>query len=213
MGTPTDLSALIAAPASFRTLDSLSRIVREVSFATNLEEALQVIVAQTRTVMAVDVCSVYLMERDGTNVLMATQGLHPEAVGQVRLMPGEGLVAVVAERAEAVNLEDAPAHPRFKFIPEAGEEPFRAFLGVPMLHQRELLGVLIVQQKAVRQFDEADVSFLFTLAAQLAGVIAHARASGTLQKATSKHNTNGLERYITGMPGAPGVALGTGVAV
>ncbi len=197
-------------PVSSRTLDSLSRIVREVSLATNLEEALQIIVVQTRKVMMVDVCSVYLTEGDGSNVLMATQGLHPSAVGQVRLIPGEGLVGLVAERAEPVNLENAAAHPRFKFIPGSGEEPFSAFLGVPVLHQRELLGVLVLQQRAVRQFDEADVSFLFTLAAQLAGVIALARASGTLQKPKGAYASM---RYITGTSGAPGIALGKGIVV
>lgn len=209
-----ELSALTAAPVSSRTLDSLSRIVREVSFAANLEEALQVIVVQTRKIMAVDVCSVYLTESDGSHVLMATRGLHPDAVGQVRLIRGEGLVGLVAERAEPVNLENAAAHHRFKFIPCSGEEPFRAFLGVPVLHQRELLGVLVVQQKAERQFNEADVSFLFTLAAQLAGVIAHAKASGALQRPKGSQNTNvPAPQYITGISGAPGVALGKGVVV
>ncbi|WP_049773060.1 phosphoenolpyruvate--protein phosphotransferase [Nitrosococcus watsonii] len=212
-GTQTKLSDLPAGPISSRSLDSLSRIVREVSLATSLEEVLQVIVVQTRKTMAVDVCSVYLTESNGSHVLMATQGLHPEAVGKVRLIPREGLVGLVAERAEPVNLENAAAHPHFKFIPGSGEEPFQAFLGVPVLHQRKLLGVLVVQQKIARQFDEVDVSFLFTLAAQLGGVIAHARASGVLQKPMDSQNENGPERYLTGIIGAPGVALGKGVVV
>lgn len=209
--TQAELSELTAVPTSSRTLDSLSRIVREVSLAANLEEALQVIVVQTRKVMMVDVCSAYLAKDDGSHVLMATQGLHPSVVGRARLVPGEGLVGLVAERAEPVNLENAAIHPRFKFIPGSGEEPFRAFLGVPVLHQRELLGVLVIQQRAARQFDEADVSFLFTLAAQLAGAIALARASGALQKRT--RNSYAPARYITGTSGAPGVALGKGVVV
>lgn len=197
-----------------RTLDSLSRIVREVSLAANLEGVLQVIVVQTRKVMGVDVCSIYLTESGGSHVLMATQGLHPEAVGQARLTPGEGLVGLVAERAEPVNLENAAAHPRFKFIPGSGEEPFRAFLGVPVLHQRELLGVLVVQQRAARQFDEVDVSFLFTLAAQLGGVIAHARVSGALQQSKGGQYASTMpERYLIGISGAPGVALGKGVVI
>ncbi|ADE14237.1 phosphoenolpyruvate-protein phosphotransferase [Nitrosococcus halophilus Nc 4] len=212
-GTATGLSGLTTGSPSSRTLDSLSHIVREVSLAASLEEVLQVIVVQTRKVMAVDVCSVYLTESDGSHVLMATQGLHPEAVGLVRLISREGLVGLVAERAEPVNLENAAAHPRFKFIPGSGEEPFRAFLGVPVLHQRELLGVLVVQQQAARQFTEADVSFLFTLAAQLGGVIAHARASGVLQKPKGGRNGDASERYLTGIAGAPGVALGKGVVI
>jgi phosphotransferase system enzyme I (PtsP) len=92
--------------------------------------------------------------------------------------PGEGLVGLVAEREEPVNLEDAELHPNFQLLPDIGEEPFHAFLGVPIIHQREVLGVLVVQQARRRRFDESEEAFLVTMSAQLAGVIAHALVTG-----------------------------------
>ena len=38
---------------------------------------------------------------------------------------------------------------RFVFT-GAGEEIFQSFLGVPIVHQREILGVLVVQQTTQR---------------------------------------------------------------
>src|SRR3569833_1312944 len=120
--------------------------------------------------MAVDVCSVYLADYpEHRHVLMATDGLNPAAVGRVSLAMGEGVVSVVAESAEPLNLDNAPDHPRYRFKAETGEEYYHGFLGVPIIHHRKVLGVLIVRQRDRRKFAEDEVAFLVTMAAQLAG--------------------------------------------
>jgi len=202
-------------------LERLRRIVQQVAGARSLGQALELIVEEVRGALGTDVCSIYLAERDsGRLVLMATRGLAPQAVGRVALGPGEGLVGLVAARAEPVNLEDAPSHPHFKYIAETGEAPFHAFLGVPVIHQRRVRGVLVVQQRERRRFDEDHVTFLVTLAAQLAGVIAHAEAVGGLDLANGEGAGAAPEpaapprrRMLEGLPGAPGVAFGTAVVV
>ena len=87
-------------------------------------------------------------------VFRATEGLNRDQVGIASLAPGEGLVGLVAEREEPVNLENAENHPSFQFLPDLGEERYHAFLGVPIIHQRDVLGVLIVQQTDRRRFDD-----------------------------------------------------------
>jgi phosphotransferase system enzyme I (PtsP) len=131
-------------------------------------------------------------------------------VGIASLAAGEGLVGLVAEREEPVNLENAEHHPSFQFLEGIGEEAFHAFLGVPIIHQREVLGVLIVQQAERRRFDESDEAFLVTMSAQLAGVIAHAQVTGVID---SEAQTGAVPAKITGVAGAPGVAIGTAVIV
>jgi phosphotransferase system enzyme I (PtsP) len=44
-----------------------------------------------------------------------------------------------------VLVADAPEHPRFHYFPEAGEEPYVSFFGVPILSNGVLRGVLVVQ--------------------------------------------------------------------
>jgi len=193
-------------------LEPLRRIVQEVSAARNLDQALDVIVRRVKQAMGVDVCSVYLTDQQsGQLVLMASDGLHPESVGKVRLATSEGLVGLVAERAEPLNLDDAPEHPRFRYFPETGEERYHAFFGVPIIHHRKVLGVLVVQQHAGKRFGEATVTFLVTIAAQLAGAIAHAEASGGIDGLQRNRRLDG--RLIQGQPGAPGVSIGTAVVV
>ena len=80
---------------------TLRRLIEEVSDAAGLEPAARLIVERVQASMGTDVCSIYLADpRTREQVLIATQGLNPDAVGQVRLEPGEGVVGLVAEREE-----------------------------------------------------------------------------------------------------------------
>ena len=78
-------------------------------------------------------------------------------------------MGLVGERAERLNLVDAPSHPRYLRITETGEVNYRGFLGVPIIQNRKVLGVLVVRQEVQRKFVDDEVTFLFTLGAQLAG--------------------------------------------
>lgn len=189
-------------------LGSLRLIVQEVNAAPNLREVLKIIVERIRSSMSTEVCSVYLRNDDRSYTLMATNGLNPNAVGKVTLARGEGLVGLVAAREEPINLDNAESHPKYQYFPETGEEIFSAFLGVPIIHQRKVLGVMVVQQKNNRRFDEGEEAFLVTLSAQLAGVIAHAEATGALAEIGQRS-----EARFLGVGGAPGVAIGSCVVV
>lgn len=159
--------------------------------------------------MHTDVCSIYLTERStGTLVLSATEGLNPAAIGKVRLDSEQGLVGLAATSSEPINVRDAARHPRFKLIPLCEEAPYHGFLGVPVIHRGETLGVIVVQQAQERRYRDTDVAFLVTLAAQLAGVITLARANGAVELVASGHRRN--DTYVDAIAGAPGVALGVG---
>jgi phosphotransferase system enzyme I (PtsP) len=192
-------------------LETLRKIVQQVNEAQSLADALEIIVERVRNAMGTEVCSVYMHDPVSERYLLcANEGLNSEQVGVASLAVGEGLVGLVAEREEPVNLENAESHPNFQFLPDLGEEQFHSFLGVPIIHQRKVLGVLVVQQAEQRRFDESEEAFLVTMSAQLAGVIAHARATG----AVAADAVAGLTHVkIGGVAGAPGIAIGTVVVV
>lgn len=189
-------------------LNTLRRIVQEVNRAGSLHDALEIIVSRIKGALKVDVCSVYLHEeKSGELILLATDGLLPAAVGRVKIPVTEGLVGWVAGRAEPINIVGASNHPRYRYFPETGEERYDSFLGVPIIHHRKLLGVLILQQFEGR-FSEEIESFLITIASQLAGAIAHAEVSGGARKGRGERFSR---RVITGRAGAPGIAIGRAV--
>src|SRR5439155_2707680 len=95
--------------------------------------------------------------------------------GQVRMRLDEGLTGLVAERLSPVMVDDAFQHPRFKYFPEAGEDPYHSFLGVPLVEGGTLQGVLVVQTLEPRTFSANETRMLVTVAAQLAPLVSEAR--------------------------------------
>ena len=194
-------------------LETLRDIVQDVNAAPDFQRRLDIIVSRVKDAMGTEVCSIYLMNPARTHYLfVATEGLNIEAVGSARLAIDEGLVGLVGQRAEPVNLEDATQHSRFHYLPEIGEDAFHAFLGVPIIDHRRSLGVLVVQQRDRRRFDESEEAFLVTLSAQLAGIVAHAEATGEIAHLGEvEHELRDLR--FTGVPGAQGIAVGEAVVV
>ena len=189
-------------------LEVLRNIVQQVNVAGPLQSMLDMTVSLVRDTMGTEVCSIYLREPGQERfVFSATEGLNKEFVGKISMAPEEGLVGQVATRDEPINLDNAEAHPSFLFMPGIGEERFSSFLGVPIIHQREVLGVLVVQQQERRRFDEDEEAFLVTVSAQLAGVIVHAQASGAVLAPNASDTASGSARF-RGVAGAPGVAIG-----
>ena len=188
-------------------LETLRRIIQEVNRAPDLSRALEVIVTRVKQSMAVDVCSVYLVDNEARQyVMMATDGYHPSVVGQVRLNFGQGLVGEVVRREEPLNLDNAADHPNYIFSRQINEEVYHGFLGVPIIQHRAVLGVLVVRQRERRRFAEEEETFLFTLGAQLAGAISHAEASGDVDRMLRESDES---RYaLKGVSGTPGAAVG-----
>ncbi len=124
--------------------------------------------------MVADVCSIYLRSEDESLLLMATRGLRPEAVGRTRMKENEGLVGLVSATARPLRLTDAFSHPRFSYRPETGEDPFHSFLGVPILRGGRVLGVVVVQNRTERAYDDEEAEALQTVAMVLAELVAAA---------------------------------------
>jgi phosphotransferase system enzyme I (PtsP) len=151
----------------------LLRRLREImAEQTSAQMRLDKLVTVIASNMVAEVCSIYLRRAGKVLELFATEGLRREAVHNTRLKEGEGLVGMVSETAEAVNLSDAPADPHFSYRPETGEDPFKSFLGVPIVRGGQVFGVLTVQNKAERIYAEEEVEALQTVAMVLAEVVA-----------------------------------------
>jgi phosphotransferase system enzyme I (PtsP) len=191
-------------------LAHLKRIVQELNKIPTLDESTAWLAKRLKDVMAVDCCAVYLADYKNQHfALAATEGLSKQAVGQVFIGFNEGLIGLVGQREEPINIEDAASHPRFKEYPEVQEEKYYAFLGVPIIHQRKVLGVITVQQEELRCFSEDEEAFLTTLAAQMALEVVHTEARGGLHLADEKRLKQ-HHRTLRGVPGASGLAIGVG---
>ncbi|MBF7981804.1 MULTISPECIES: phosphoenolpyruvate--protein phosphotransferase [Rahnella] len=184
-------------------LTRLREIVEKVAMASSLNDALDVLVNEICLAMDTEVCSVYLADNDRRcYYLMATRGLKKPRGRTITLAFDQGIVGLVGRLAEPINLADAQSHPSFKYIPAVKEDLFRSFLGVPIIHRRQLLGVLVIQQREHRQFDESEESFMVTLATQLAAILSQAQLNVLYGRFR--------QTRVRALAASPGVAIGIG---
>ncbi|NOH48812.1 phosphoenolpyruvate--protein phosphotransferase [Vibrio rotiferianus] len=182
-------------------LSQLREIVEKVSRVDDLHLALDILVKETCAALCTECCTIYLANQEMQRLeLMATQGLIFEG-DSIHINFNEGLVGLVKRSAEPLNLAEASTHPDFKFFPQLGEQVYHSFLGTPIIHRKQVLGVLVIQQKEPRLFSEMEESFLVTLSAQLAVLIAHAQSLGHWQLASTP-------TVMKGLAASTGVAIG-----
>ena len=185
--------------------------------SSDIQSFLQQAVNLVACHLAADVGSIYLWDEAAQQlVLSATVGLNPEAVGQVKMRPGEGLVGATLQQGHAIREGRASRNPNFKYFEEAHEDRFESFLSVPIVRGPEKIGVLVVQHEASDYFDEIDVMALRAIAAQLAGAIENARLIIHFDRLHSPTEAEDLIKrlhFVKGDGAAAGYALAQSIVL
>ncbi len=158
------------------TMIAVAKIGELAAATLDTSEILRQVVAITARIMKVDVCSIYLFDSsNGALVLAATQGLRDDAVGQVRINPGEGITGRAFKQERIVAVSDVTRDGRNIYIPMTGEDEYRSLLSVPLKFHDELIGVMNVQTRQPRIFGKHERRLLKTVAQQVAGSIRNAQ--------------------------------------
>ena len=179
--------------AAGRRLDELAflhEIARLATQARDWDELMRTIVDGTTAAMSVEVCSFYLSDRDADRLtLAATNGLDRSQVGRVSLAVGQGITGRAAASRLPIAVRDVTADRRFSWVRGFDMRGLHAMLSVPLVWHEEVVGVLNVQTLAKRNFRRAEIEFLTTIAALLAGIVAKGRLQaeieGRLQQLTA----------------------------
>ncbi|MGV3478893.1 MAG: phosphoenolpyruvate--protein phosphotransferase [Sphingobium sp.] len=196
-----------SATASAREI--LTRLHDVMAARSNAQAKLNQVVNIVGEALDSEVCSIYLL-RDGVLELFATRGLKQEAVHVTKLALGEGLVGIIAEHVETLNLDEAASHPDFAYKPETGEELFHSFAGVPIVRREAAVGVLSIQHAEPRKYDDVVIEALQTVAMVLSELIANA---GLIDEhATTVGRVNNTQAMrLAGLKLVEGMAAGVAV--
>jgi signal transduction histidine kinase len=164
------------AERKLRELEFLHEFAKLLTTARNWDELMRTIVDRTTTALDVEVCSVYLMERDNASLgLAATNGLDRDQIGRVTLGLGEGLTGRAAMIGRPVASPDVRVDPRFKWVPGFDQSQFVSMLSVPLPWNDRIIGVINVQAIETRLFSPEEVEFLVTIGALLGGIVEKGR--------------------------------------
>lgn len=166
-------------------LDGLHRIISAANSTLDLDSSLQTVVETIAQVVGVEVCSVYIYDKHLDElVLRAARGVNQASVGQAVTHLGRGVTGWAARVGRPVVVRDVWEDPRFTVEPQLGDEPFHSMLAVPIVlfnaerfqfSADKLQGVINIQTKGPRDFNQEEINFVEVAAGELAFFIANAQ--------------------------------------
>jgi DNA-binding PucR family transcriptional regulator/putative methionine-R-sulfoxide reductase with GAF domain len=157
---------------ALRELEFLQRLSQSAASTRDSGDLVGLIIHETTAAIGTDVCSLYLLNPGGADlVFAATNGLKERMVGHVTMKVGEGVTGWVAQTRQPMLVPEVSNEPHWKWVPGLDEERFRSMLSVPIESGPRLVGVLNVQSVAQRDFTQEDIDFLKAIAGQVAGIL------------------------------------------
>jgi phosphotransferase system enzyme I (PtsP) len=120
----------------------------------------------------VDVCSLYTLNPNGDQLkLVATNGLSQSVIG-ARMSTKQGLTGVVARTRRSLSVKNPETHPNYYHIQGSGEEKYQSYLGIPLIKDMRMFGVLVVQTIRPKLFFMKEIKMLHEAGYRVLDVIA-----------------------------------------
>jgi len=155
-----------------KELDMIWRLNEQMMSFRDMDSFLDSVLAGAIEVMEATSGSLMLIDPPGSDTLVikAARGLKNDVVKKTRRKVGEGVAGLVAERREGMLLIDDLMDPRLRTRRKVNDA-----LSVPIIAEGELLGVLNLNTRKDRAFDEFDLFLLNTIIKQVATAMQRGR--------------------------------------
>lgn len=139
-----------------------------------LDELLAALLVRTQQLLDVDTCAILLLDEETDElVARAALGIEEEVEQGVRIPVGRGFAGRIAADKEPVILDDVDHADLMN--PILHEKGIKSMLGVPLVVEGAVRGVLHVGSLVVREFTPEEVELLQLVADRAALAIDHAR--------------------------------------
>lgn len=178
--SPAGVNGMPPMPTQLSRLAALHRVNRAITSHLELGDMLETTVRIVSETMSSDGAAVFLYD-DATEVLTlrAAVGIQPSAVSAFTIRPGDGVTGRAAAEIQpvvAVSGGDVSGLPGGR----SGGEMYASQLAVPVVLQGkgELLGVLTIFDVARRRFEPEEITFLQSVASELAISVENGRLYG-----------------------------------
>lgn len=145
-----------------------------------LEEFLDELLVRIRDALAVDTVAILLLDEDSQElVARAAKGIEEEVEQGVRIPVGRGFAGRIAAERVAIFIADVDHADILN--PLLREKGICSLLGVPLIVEGDLIGVLHVGSLTPRTFGKRDLALLQAAAARAGPGIERARLSSALE--------------------------------
>jgi serine phosphatase RsbU (regulator of sigma subunit)/anti-sigma regulatory factor (Ser/Thr protein kinase) len=157
-------------------LEDVQRITESALAYLDLDDLLRELLDRVTDIFEADTAAVLLIQEGGrTLAARAAKGLEEEVERGFQLPVGRGFAGRVAFTREPIVIEDLETSPIKPINPLFQEKGVRSLLGVPLLVEAEVVGVLHVGSRKKREFHDGEVELLQLVADRVALSIEHSR--------------------------------------
>jgi len=208
--------ARVRAERSAEMLQSVQRVTDAALAYLSIDDLLDELLVRTRDILHADTAAILMLERDGRMLrARAAKGIEEEVEQGVRIPVGGGFAGRVAAERRPVVIADVD-HSNV-LNPILREKGIRSLLGVPLLVEGRVLGVLHVGSLTLRDFTPHDRDLLQLAGDRAALAIDHAemyeqrRVAEALQRTLLPQEIvgiAGMEIAARYLPAAPATSLG-----
>jgi len=182
-------------------VEDVQRVTESALAYLDLDDLLRELLDRLTDILDADTAAVLLVEEGGrTLAARAAKGLEDEVERGFKLPVGRGFAGRIAFTREPVVIEDLerstvqPVNPLFR------EKGLRSLLGVPLLVEGEVIGVLHVGSLTQREFHDRDIELLQLVADRVALSIERSRLMVQGQIASTLQRSL-LPRKLPQVPG------------
>ncbi len=180
-------------------VDLVHLVTSQMAEADALNETLTRIVDFICAVVNCDSCFIYVLEGQKL-VLRASMNPHTDVIGQLKLRFGQGITGWVAENMTPIVIaKQAFQDPRFEFFKELPEDRYEAFLSVPVLCRRRLVGVISLQHREAHVHTEREIKLISAIGFLVGADIEMARLESENQKLTQQLETRKIVERAKGI--------------
>jgi serine phosphatase RsbU (regulator of sigma subunit)/anti-sigma regulatory factor (Ser/Thr protein kinase) len=181
-------------------LRELQRISDAALATLSMHDLLRELLERIAGILGTDTAAFLLLDEiAGDLVAQAAKGIEEEVEQGVRIPMGRGFAGRIAAERRAVRIEDVDHADILN--PILREKGIRSLLGVPLLVEGRVIGVLHVGSLVRRHFDEREADLLQLAADRAAIAIEHARLHA------QRHIVEAMQRSMlpTALPVIPGI--------
>ena len=182
-----------------QALAELQRFTDAALAHLTIEELLTELLDRITEILHTDTAAILLLEEDdGMLLARAAKGVEEEVEAGVRIPVGRGFAGRIAAERRPVFIPDVDHADILN--PILRQKGIRSLLGVPLLVQDEVLGVLHVGSLTPRVFTDDDTTLLQLAAERAARAIDHAQAYEQRRTAEALQRAL-LPEALTALPG------------
>ncbi|HET9109353.1 MAG TPA: GAF domain-containing protein [Ktedonobacterales bacterium] len=176
-----ELEARTASEHASQELERLQHALDSALMRLSLDELLDALLERASESLKTDTATLLLLdEHSSTLTARAARGLDEEVVKQIHVPLGQGFAGRIADSGEPIFLPDTTVS---DVVSDYLREQLHSVVGVPLMIDSRLLGVLHVGSRTPREFTASDIWLLQQIADRAAQAIDRAQLYEALQQA------------------------------